>query len=111
MGSFVFAFRGLRFLFVNEHNARLHLLATMVVLLTGAILGVTANEWLWIVVAVGSVWFAEAINTAIEQLANAVTTDHDPRIGAAKDVAAAAVLICSLVALIIGLVIFVPRLM
>ena len=70
-----------------------------------------ATEWLWVVAAVGWVWSAEAFNTAIERLADAVTQERDARIGAAKDVAAAGVLISSIGALTIGIVLFLPRLL
>jgi diacylglycerol kinase len=73
-------------------------------------LRISSGEWLWIILAIGAVWFAEAVNTAIERLADAVTREHDPNIKFAKDCAAAAVLIASSVALLIGLIIFVPRL-
>lgn len=76
----------------------------------GFVVRLSANEWLWIVLAIGLVWITEAINTAIECLADAVTLDRGVRIGAAKDVAVAAVLFASLTALIIGLKTFVPHL-
>lgn len=72
-------------------------------------LHISAGEWLWIVLAIGIVWYSEAVNTAIERLADAVTLEHDPKIKIAKDCAAAGVLIASMIALAIGLIIFVPR--
>ncbi len=111
MRSFSFAWRGVVALLRSEHNARVHVAAAFLAITSGAVLRLTSSEWLWILLAVGLVWFAEAVNTAIERLADAVTTDFDANIGAAKDVAAAAVLFASVIALFIGLIIFVPHLM
>jgi diacylglycerol kinase (ATP) len=108
--SFVFAWQGLRYLIVSEHNSRIHLAASIGAVLLGMLLRLNGSEWLWIIVAIGAVWFAEAVNTAIERLADAVTLEHDPKIKVAKDCSAAAVLIASLIALLIGLIIFGPRL-
>ena len=107
--SFRFALLGLRYLLLSEHNARLHLLATVVVVLLGAVLGVSLNEWRWLLLAVALVWVAEALNTALERLGDAVTTEHDPNIGHAKDVAATAVMLASLAAALIGLTVFGPH--
>jgi diacylglycerol kinase (ATP) len=86
-----------------------HLAATGGAIALGIYFGLAVAEWLWIVLAVGLVWFAEAVNTAIEQLGNAITLDRNPQIGTAKDVAAAAVLFASATALAIGLLIFGPH--
>jgi len=69
------------------------------------------DEWRWVILAIGLVWLAEAINTAIERLANAITIEPNASIGYAKDVAAGAVLIATIVASAIGLTIFMPHLM
>lgn len=60
---------------------------------------------------IGLVWFAEAVNTAVERLADAVTLEHHPLIGTAKDVASAAVLIVSITALVAGLIVYGPYLL
>ena len=69
------------------------------------------DEWRWIILAIGLVWLAEALNTAIERLADAVTLEPNPNIGYAKDVAAGAVLTAAFVSSAIGLTVFVPHLM
>ena len=69
------------------------------------------DEWRWVILAIGLVWLAEALNTAIERLANAITIEPNASIGYAKDVAAGAVLIATIVASAIGLTIFMPHLM
>ena len=78
-------------------------------MLLGFALGIGPMEWLWIILAIGVVWYSEAVNTAIERLADAVTLERDPNIKIAKDCAAAGVLVASALAVAIGPVIFVPR--
>ena len=108
--SFGHAFRGLAYLLRSQPHARLHALATVVVAGLGYALKISRGEGLALVLAVGLVWMAEAVNTAVESLADAVHPDHHPLVGRAKDVAAAGVLVSALAALVVGLLIFIPRL-
>lgn len=101
--SFIFAWRGLRMLVRNEHNARLHLAATLSVVAAGLLLQVSAGDWRWLLLAIALVWLAEAFNTAIEELCDRIEPDFDEVIGRIKDVAAAAVLVASATAAGIGL--------
>lgn len=71
--------------------------------------GLSRAEWLWIIVAITLVWCAEAFNTALEQLADALHPENHPGIGRAKDVAAAAVLTAAVGAAVIGMLVFVPH--
>lgn len=104
--SFRFAFLGLRYLLSSEHNARLHLLATVAVVSLAILFGLSPNEWRWLLLAIALVWIAEAFNTALERLGDAVSLEQDPNIGHAKDVAATAVMLSSLASAFIGLTIF-----
>lgn len=106
LNSFRFALRGTRTLISTQRNARIHLLATVLVLTLGAYLGFTTLEWCLILFAAGSVWVAEAFNTAIEFLVDVVSPEFHPLAGSAKDVAAAAVLISAIGSAIIGALIF-----
>jgi diacylglycerol kinase (ATP) len=110
IASFRFAWAGLSYIIAAERNARLHLGATFLAILLGLVVGLSAAEWLWIVLAIGWVWTAETFNTSIERLADAVTMERDDRIGAIKDMAAAGVLVSAVGALIIGAIIFLPHL-
>ena len=92
----------------TQHNAYLHALATVIVIILGFVVGLSANEWRWIVLAVIVVWAAEAFNTAFEFLCDVASPEFHPLVEKAKDVAAAAVLICALGALIIGIMVFGP---
>lgn len=108
--SLAHALRGVDDIVRTQPNARLHLLAATLVCATGVYFGLGRAEWLWISVAIVLVWSAEAFNTALEQLADALHPALHPGIGRAKDVAAAAVLIAALGAVVIGLLVFVPHL-
>ena len=107
--SFKYAFCGLFHLLRSQHNAWIHTFITVLVVLAGLCFRLTAAEWCWIVLATTLVWTAEALNTAIELLADATTKEFHPLIGQAKDVAAGAVLLTAVGASIIGLIIFWPH--
>lgn len=100
--SFVFAWRGLRRFAATQHYAWIHSIATVATIAISATLGISAADWRWIVLAIALVWIAEALNTAIEQLGDAITIEQNPRVGFAKDVAAGAVLVAALAAAAIG---------
>ena len=106
--SFAHALQGMAQLVRTQPNARVHLLATGLVCGAGIYCGLSRAEWLWLIVAMVLVWSAEAFNTALEQLADAVHPEQHPGIGLAKDAAAAAVLIAALGAAIIGVLVFLP---
>ena len=106
--SFKYAFNGLKILFVEEHNARIHLLATVVVLAFSWYVQINRLEWIALLFCIGLVLAAEAFNSAIEKLADFVCTEQHPTIKKIKDLSAAGVLICACIALIVGLVVFVP---
>jgi len=106
--SFAYALHGVAVLVRTQPNARIHLLATILVCVAGGYVGLSRVEWLWIVVAIVLVWSAEAFNTALEQLADSLHPEWHPGIGRAKDVAAAAVLIAALGAAVIGVLVYMP---
>ncbi len=111
LNSFRFAFNGIRILFVNEHNAWIHLVAALLVLIAGIVLKISASEWLAVIFAIGLVFTAEAINTSIEKLSDFVSPEKRISIAEVKDLAAAGVLISAITALLIGLIIFVPKIL
>lgn len=107
--SFVYAGRGLRTLLASQHNARLHAAATAAVIGAGAAVRLERFEWLGLVVAIVLVWMAEAINTAFEFLCDVASPGFHPLVARAKDVAAAAVLICAVGALATAAFVFLPH--
>ena len=106
--SFVFAGRGLRSLVLDEHNAWLHLGASIAVVAAGLVLRISMTDWRWLILAIGIVWLAEAFNTAIEDLCDRINPEFDPAIGRIKDMAAGGVLIAAVVAASIGLLTLAP---
>lgn len=110
MRSFRHAVHGMAYFVRSQPHALIHLLATVLVIRFAWWMKVTREEWMILVVAIGLVWLAEAFNTALESLADAVHPGHSTQIGRAKDVAAAAVLISALIATVLGAIVFVPRL-
>ena len=109
--SFRNAGRGLAQLARSEPNAWIHAVATLLVCGLALVLGVGLAAWCWLVAAIAAVWAAEALNTALESLADAVHPGRHPGIGRAKDLAAAAVLISALGAALVGLLVLGPPLL
>jgi diacylglycerol kinase len=107
--SFRYAGVGIYSLFRYENNARIHLIACIVVIIAGIFFQISSMEWMIIVIQIGLVWAAEAFNTSIEKLADLVSPDYHPVIKVVKDTAAAGVLILAISAVIVGGVIFIPK--
>lgn len=103
------AWRGIRWMLRTQTNARIHLVATLLVIAVALTLNFNAYEWAFLVLAIALVWVAEAINTAIECLADALHPEHHPLIGRAKDIAAGSVLISSIGALAIAVLVLLQR--
>lgn len=109
--SFKFAFRGLILLFKDQPNARIHLVASVGVTAAGFILRLSTTEWLFIAFAIGFVFSAELFNSAIEALVDKVSPETHPAAGRIKDLAAGAVLVAAITTVVIGMVIFLPKLL
>jgi diacylglycerol kinase len=104
--SFRYAFNGIRLVLKNENNAKVHLLATIAVLITGFYLRLSFRDWCWLLIAIALVWITETLNTTIEKLVDLIAPEKNEKAGAIKDMAAAAVLMASFFALTIGILIF-----
>jgi diacylglycerol kinase (ATP) len=100
---FRYAFIGLWTLLKTQHSAWCHAAATIAVIVVGLYFGLSQHEWCWLVLAMTSVWTAEAFNTSIEFLSDVASPEYNPLIKHAKDVAAAAVLTTVIGAIAIGL--------
>lgn len=103
--SFRFAAAGIRDLFWYENNAKIHLLAAVVVVAVSLWLDLNRTEWALILTQIGLVWAAEAVNTAVEKLADVASPGFHPQIKAVKDLAAGAVLLVVIVAVAVGILI------
>ncbi len=108
--SFRCAFAGILYLIRSQHNAWIHLVATIGVITAGVLLAVSPTEWGLLLLSIGFVWTAEAFNTALEALVDRVSPEIHPLTKVAKDVAAGAVLIAAVVSIIVGAIIFLPKL-
>ena len=107
--SFRFAGAGIRSFFREEPNARIHLLATILLVPLFLFLHLTTTEKVLIILVTGGVWITEIINTAIERAMDLISTERDPRIGMIKDLAAAAVLVAAIIAFLTALIILLPK--
>lgn len=107
--SFSFAFAGLKLLLKTQHNSWIHLVVTGIVLAAGFMLQISSIEWCIVVLAIASVWITETVNTAMEFLTDLVSPEFHPIAGQVKDLAAAAVLIAALGSVIVGVIVFVPK--
>jgi len=109
--AFRYALAGVLTMLRSQHNAWIHAAATVAVLILGFVLRLSTGEWCWIVLAIMSVWSAEALNTAFEFLADVASPEFHPLVQHAKDVAAGAVLISAIGAMVIGLLVLGPPLL
>ncbi len=109
MRPFLHALRGLAAMVATQRHARIHLACAALAVGAGAVSGLSGIEWCALALCIGFVLAAEALNTALESLADAVHPEHHPLVGRAKDVAAGAVLIAALTALAVGALLFLPK--
>lgn len=103
------ALDGLWEMLVGDHNARIHLLASICVVLVASYFNVTLLEWCLLIFAISFVWVTEALNTALELLCDLVSAEYHPLIKKSKDVAAGAVLLSAIGAACVGALIFIPH--
>lgn len=107
--SFGYAYNGIRYFIRSEHNAWIHVLAMLVVLFGGFFYNISSFEWIGIVFSIALVFTSEIINTSIENLADFFSPQKNDSIKIVKDLAAGAVLVSAITSLIIGLIIFLPK--
>lgn len=109
--SFSYAMNGVRHVFSLEHNMHIHSVCAVLVIISGFYFQITPTEWIAISLAIGGVFAAEMFNTAIEKLVDLLHPERNPQAGLIKDIAAGAVLVMAIVSVVIGLIIFIPKLM
>jgi diacylglycerol kinase len=107
--SFKYAFNGLKIMIQEEHNFRIHIFITLCVLVAGFLLKIMTSEWIAIIFCIGLVIALEMINTAIENIADFVSPERHAMIKKIKDLSAGAVFIGAIASAIIGLIIFLPK--
>ena len=109
VNSFKYAFNGIILLFQTQIHGRFHAFFGLFVIVAGFFFNISITEWCIVILSISMVIAAEAINTAIESLTDLVSPDYHLLAGQAKDLAAGAVLICAIGTVVIGFIIFLPK--
>ncbi len=109
--SFGYAFKGVAYATRSQLNFRIHLCATILAVAMGLFFRITGHEWLWIALCITIVLVTEIFNTMIESLVDLVSPGYNEKAGHVKDMSAGAVVIAAAFALIVGLVIFLPKIL
>ena len=107
--SIKYAVKGAWLLFTTEHSIIAQLVIGIIMTVVGFIINLTTTEWLFQVFAIGLVLIAEASNTAIEYLCDFIHPGYHKKIGFIKDIAAGIPFIAAIIAIIIGLIIYLPK--
>ena len=107
--SFSYAFNGLRTVIKEEHNSRIHIIVSLIVIVCGFIFQISIIEWMLLCFAIGFVISIEILNSAIENLADFVSPEYHNLIKKVKDIAAASVLVSTISSVVIGILIFLPK--
>jgi len=107
--SFGFAFEGIKTLFKEEHNSWIHLTATIAVIVFGFVVDITLSDWILLAIAIGFVFSMEIMNSAIENIADFISPEKNEAIKKIKDLAAAGVLVSAITSIVIGCIIFIPK--
>jgi diacylglycerol kinase len=110
INSFKYPMSGLRYAYKNEQNLIVDIGMAVLVIIAGIIFKISIAEWAILTITVGLVISLELVNTAIEAVVDLVTENYHPLAKVAKDTSAAAVLVLAIVAMIEGLIIFLPKL-
>ena len=109
--SFGYAFEGLAYILRTQRNARIELAVAIAAVALATWLGITTVEWAVLVLTIAVVLALEWINTALELAVSLASPDRHPSAKAAKDVAAASVLLAAAVSVLVGLLLFAPRIL
>jgi diacylglycerol kinase (ATP) len=107
--SVSYAFKGAIKLITTEHSIMVQFSIAVLVTIAGFYFGITRTEWLFQTMAIGLIMSVEGLNTAVEKVADFIHPNYHERIGFIKDIAAGAVFFSAITAVIIGLIIYIPR--
>ena len=107
--SFKYAIEGIYSGIKEERNMKIHFIFMILVIIFGIMLKISKIEWIICIILFGFVISMELINTAIENIVDMITLEKNPKAKIIKDVAAGAVLVAAISSAIIGLIIFVPK--
>ena len=107
--SLKFALRGALLLITTEHSIMVQFFIAIIVTVLGFIMQISAIEWMFQFLAIGLVLVAESLNTGIEKLSDFVHPAYNKKIGFIKDISAGAATFAAIIAIIIGLIIYIPK--
>lgn len=107
--SVTYAFKGAVKLITTEHSIMVQFSIGLLLTVAGFYFGISSTEWLFQTMAIGLVMSIEGLNTAVEKIADFIHPNYHERIGFIKDIAAGAVFFAALTAIIIGLIIYMPK--
>jgi diacylglycerol kinase (ATP) len=107
--SFRYAAHGLKMVLSSERNARIHIAFAIIALLLSIVLRIDLQQWLFVVISIALVFFAEITNTAIEKTLDLISQENNQLIKIIKDMTAAGVLVTAISAVIVAALIFLPR--
>lgn len=107
--TFGFAFAGMKVAVRAERNLRIHLSIAIIVIFLAFWLSLSTVEWLFVLFAIGGMLSLEMLNSAIERVVDLVTEEFHPLAKDAKDIAAGAVLLYAIISVVVGLIIFLPK--
>lgn len=107
--SFGYAVKGIKAVIFTEANMRIHIFVSVLVILFGFIFHISTSEWLACIICIGLVFSAETMNTAIETLVDMVSPERKPEAGKVKDIAAGGVFLAAIISVVVGIIIFLPR--
>ena len=107
--SFTYPVKGLKYAYRNEQNLAFDVGMALIVTIFGFIFKISGSEWIVLVLTIGLVISCELINTAIEATVDLVTQEYHPLAKVAKDTSAAAVFVFAIISVIVGLIIFLPK--
>lgn len=108
--AFGYAINGLRH-FIKEPHALIHIGFVILVISLSIYFSITAIEWIAILLCCGLILSLEAMNSALERITNIASPDFNEKAGLVKDIAAAAVLLASIFVAIVGMIIFIPKIL
>lgn len=109
LASFKYAAKGFWILITTEKSIISQVIITVFMTVLGFLMQISTMEWLFQIVAIAMVLIAESLNTAIEKMADFIHKEQHPEIGRIKDISAGAVFFAAIFAVIIGLIIYVPK--
>jgi len=107
--SIKYALCGIKYVFESQRNIRVQLIIMIITYITGYFFNISSTEWLILILISSMVLTLEIINTALEEVVNLVTEEYRKTAKHAKDTAAGAVLTASFFAIVVGLIIFIPK--